>query len=149
MCGNPAHFSHRDINERSLFKWSHCRGSERCFENVNSGLEPGAAGTHPWLQAVGEDFTETSGGSIGKPQRARDNLSCQELKVFNSTTSQPLKVPENLCLLLNMNCVPWISSNAAWSKATTRHSIYFKVRIIYAGHLANMPSFLFCFIVPT
>lgn len=142
-------FSHSDINEWSLFKRSHCRGSKRYFENVNSGLEPGSAGMHPWLQAVGEDFTKTSGGSIGKPQRARDNSSCQELKVFNSTTSQPLKVPENLYLLVITNCFLWISLNAVWPKATTRHSIYFKVRIIYAGHLANMPSVPFCFIIPT
>lgn len=46
MCGNLSHFSHSDINEWSLFKRSHCRGSKRYFENVNSGLEPGAAGMH-------------------------------------------------------------------------------------------------------
>lgn len=49
ICRNPSHFSQSDINEWSLFKWSHCKRSEVRFQNVNPGIEPGEAGAHPWL----------------------------------------------------------------------------------------------------
>lgn len=135
ICKNPSHFSYGDINEQNLFKWSHCKESKACLENVNPVLEPGAVGVHPWLQAVGEDL---SGSSTGKPRSFWDNLSCQESMAFNSAAYQPLKMPECVYLLVNMIASPGL----VWklSKETIIKSIKFKVGISWDGDLANKPS---------